>query len=150
MDVEQVLAPATPRRYPPLERGRLLDAGRDEADPYFWSGWWRGEGRFRWSRGERSVVVFALAQPGAARLLELEAFCYGKQEVRVSLNGTELDAFSCSHRRPRVWSFEIAAGVLRRHNTLVIEHPDAVSPAELGRSRDSRELAVGVCRLTVR
>jgi len=49
-----------------------------------------------------------------------------------------------------VWAWRVTPGVLAEENTLVIEHPGAVSPAERGRGRDRRKLAVGLVRFTIR
>lgn len=149
MTVVEVQAQPAPRRYSPLEPGRWVEAGVREANPYLWSGWWKPERTFRWSRDDRSEVLFSLARPEAVSTLEIEAFCYGEQRLRLLLNGEELASFTCSSRKPRTLELP-AAGLFRRKNTLVMEHPDAVSPAELGRSRDGRRLAVGLVRFRVR
>ena len=47
----------------------------------------------------------------------------------------------------RQWRWKIPAGALKQKNTLVLELPDAVSPAELDRSRDTRKLAVGIASM---
>ncbi len=149
MTVVEVRAQPFERRYPPLPRGRWVEAGLREADRYLWSGWWGRERTFRWSRDDRSVVLFALERPEAVTVLEMEAFCYGRQRLALLLDGEEIASFVCAHRQPRTWRFPVG-GLLRRENTLIIEHPDAVSPAERGRSRDRRRLAVGLVRFRVR
>ncbi len=151
-DIRIVELSATPSRpsYPLLAPGRGVEAGSHDADPFLWSGWWKPEGSFRWSRGKRSVIVFGLGDPRDVATLEMEGFCYGVQPLKVVLNGRVLAEYRCSGRRPRRWLWQVPPGILGSENTLVFEHPEAISPAARNRGHDRRKLAVGLISFQVR
>ena len=151
MSVVEVQARPVARTYPPLPLGAVVGLGSHDADRYLWSGWYGPERTFRWSRGTKAVVLFSArgAAAGATELV-VKGSCYSMQHVRAELNGTTLAFFECRDREFREWHWKIPAGTLREKNTLVLELPDAVSPAELHRSRDTRKLAVGIASLRLR
>lgn len=148
MSVVEVRAQPLPRAYPELKLGAVVAFGSHDADRYLWSGWSGPEHTFRWSRGTKAVVLFSVRGTAAgATAIVIRGSCYFRQHVRAELNGTTLASFACSVRSFRQWRWKIPAGALKQKNTLVLELPDAVSPAELDRSRDTRKLAVGIASM---
>lgn len=148
MSVVAVRAQPLARSYPQLKLGAMIPFGSHGSDRYLWSGWSGPERTFRWSRGTRAVVLFSVQGAAAgAKAIVVEGSCYFAQHVRAELNGATVASFECSSRRFREWRWKIPAGTLRKTNTLILQLPDAVSPAELGRSRDTRKLAVGIASM---
>ncbi len=148
MSVVKVQARPVARTYPQLKLGAVVRFGSHDADRYLWSGWYGPERTFRWSRGTRAVALFSVRDAATrARALVVKGSCYFTQHVRAELNGTTVASFECSDRRFQDWRWKIPAGTLKEKNTLVLELPDAASPAELDRSRDTRKLAVGIASM---
>jgi len=148
MSVVEVQAQPLPPTYPLLPLGTVISFGSRDADRYLWSGWYGPERTFRWSRGTKAEVLFSVRDATTrAMVLVVKGSCYFTQHVRAELNGTTLASFQCSDRTFRVWRWKIPVGTLRDTNTLVLKLPDAVSPAELGRGRDTRKLALGIASM---
>ena len=148
VEVVEVLAQPLIPEYPPLGRGVEVEFGDTGAEPYLWSGWYAGEEAFRWSQGKRAVFVFGLTETTAATL-SLDMFCFSDQRIAIELNGARIATFSCSQRASHVRRFDIPDGILASENTLTFLLPDAVSPAEVTDSRDTRKIALGINSLAV-
>jgi len=146
VEVTEIDASRIEPGYPELPSGGCIEVGRGDTAAFFWSGWYGPEGSFRWSRGTRAELVFALA-PGPSRRLVLDASCFGEQRVSVTLNGRAVAGYRCPdwsvHRR----SFDLPPGAPRATNRLVFSLPDARSPASLGKGGDRRILALALYRL---
>jgi lysophospholipase L1-like esterase len=137
------------RDYPVLAAGLSLLIGLPEAGLYLGSGWSSAEGWFRWTDAERAELFFRL-DPVAGRTLQiaLQPFVVDgrleSQRMTVVLNGRQLAVLQLDGRRPLAYRIQVPAGVLAATNTLVLETPDARSPASLGVGHDTRKLGVSV------
>lgn len=136
-----------PSRYSALAVDRPVEFGTPAADRYLGSGWSRPEATFRWTEGPRAEIVFALQGVEQAELrLSLRPFLapgrLDRQMVALRLNGVPVARWALE--RPEVRSLVLPPAAVRPENVLVLELPDAASPARLGVSRDERELGVAV------
>ncbi|MCP4898052.1 MAG: hypothetical protein GY906_13860 [bacterium] len=143
MRIVEVEAQPFDRVYPSLPENTCVVVEDEASEPFFWSGWHRSEGSFRWSRGTHSVIVFASDDLEHTHV-RLDMCCYGDQHVTVRLNGNALDSFSCSKREFAVYEFEIPSGSLNAENSLEFTMPNAISPKERHESGDARKLAIAL------
>ena len=135
-----------PEEFPPLGSPARVHLGAKSAADYLGRGWSLPEGSFRWTDGRVAVLRFG-AEDAVARVLRLKAwpFLAGSlraQRLHVSLNGRWLGDAEATASATYAWM--LASGSLGEQNTLVLELPDAVSPADLGVSGDSRRLGFTV------
>jgi hypothetical protein len=138
--------PVHPARYVSGTTLQLGEAGSEVflRERFGWSG---GEGQFRRTDGSSAHLVFQ-AEPVGAGLLELkiEPFLVTRtlerQRLTVRLNGASLATLVLRDPEPRTYRMPIPNGVLKEHNLLVLDLPDARSPNSLGLSPDTREFGV--------
>lgn len=138
--------PAHPARYVP---GTLLQLGEPGSEVFLREsfGWSGGEGQFRRTDGTSAHVVFQLDPVGAGLLeMKVEPFLVPpklkRQRLTVRLNGASLATLVLSDPEPRTYSMPIPSGVLKEHNLLVLDLPDARTPISLRVSPDTRKLGV--------
>jgi len=141
MDVEEVTIAARPA--PAYRLGTRIDLASADSAAFLGRGWYAPEGDFRWSRGNRAHLIFGLEQAQIASI-RLNLFCLGRQRVIVELNGREIDSFVCANRGAHLREIAVPTGIAATRNSLFFHLPDAVSPRELGSSKDDRRLAIGV------
>ena len=132
----------------PFVQGRI-QFDTPEAEAFLPRGWSSAEAGFRWSDGNEAVVAFRLHVIGPMSLrMQLRPFLgqgkLSRQEVRLTLNGIPVAKFFLESEEASVVEFEIPASQLREQNRLVLELPEAASPANLGLSMDLRRLAIAV------
>lgn len=149
VQVTEVDAQPLPPRFPRLCPGVRLRFDEPASEAHLPEGWYRAEKGFRWSRGTRAEVLFAL-DPPAATELRLEMLCFRRQRITVTLNRHPLAAFECEERAPHLRRFAVPGEALGAENRLLFELPDATSPLAAGVSRDRRSLALGVVWLELR
>ena len=133
------------RDFPLFELGRRVDLTTSVADQYLCRGWSAPEATLRWSDKEKALIVFGLDQiKGSTLRIKLTPFLApGKvafQRVKVSLNDQPLSSLVLTE--PKELVLVLPANILRHQNVLVLELPDATSPALLGIGPDARLLAV--------
>ncbi len=131
-----------------------LRIGAPDAERGLGLGWAYGEGDFRWTDGRRpSTIRFSLESDDCLKhscMIELDLRAYlpdgqvPQQRLIVSLNEQELATFTITTQEFATYHVAIPKGVLRRENALRLGHPDAVSPRELGKGPDARQLGVAV------
>lgn len=106
---------------------------------------------FRWSNGGASRVFLPL-DPGRGYAVELDAEPFpvsGRvQCVELSVNGINLGRSRMEHGRA-TYRWEIPSSAVWESNELVFRYCYAASPKDLGRSEDSRKLAVKFFELRV-
>ena len=148
-----LMAPARPVDLYPLGRGELprIEVGAWESRAWLGSGWWRtaegrGQARFRWSVGPRSILVFPLetTEPREVRvrLAPLQHPEALPQSIRVRVAGVPVDEFVLAESLG-TYSFRLPAELLQRGlNTVRFDYGWTASPRSLGLGSDSRRLAV--------
>lgn len=116
---------------------------------YTTSGFSDAESWGTWMIGEEAILSFSYLDAQSDLLLTLECpMSYGNQNVSIYANDVLIDenAFSGSENR----SIVIPKDCIQDDSlTIRFELPDAVSPKEKGESEDTRELAIGISRLTI-
>lgn len=146
-----LIPPPVPSDLPRYVLGTTLGLGEPESgvllrESFGWSG---PEGVFRRTDGTRAHIVFRIA-PVESGILEVRAEPFlaspklKRQRLKVRLNGLVLATLRLSDPGARIHTIPIPAGVLKENNVLVLELPDARSPAALGLSRDSRKLGIAL------
>jgi 4-amino-4-deoxy-L-arabinose transferase-like glycosyltransferase len=148
VDIFEVTVLPIPLEYPRYGLGTTLDLADESSERYLWTGWYPAGSGLRWSRGRRAVLVFHLDEP-VATMITASMVCFHKQRVTVSLNGHEIASFACRQRSPHTRQLNVPQGVAKLDNELVLDLPDAVSPAKLGQSQDQRQLALGLYWLVI-
>ncbi|MGH6890778.1 MAG: hypothetical protein ACREEP_00820, partial [Dongiaceae bacterium] len=138
--------PTHPARYVP---GTTLQLGEPGFEVFLREsfGWSGGEGQFRRTDGTSAHVVFQVDPVGAGLLeMKIEPFLVRRklerQRLTVRLNGAPLAALVLRDPEPRTYRMPIPSGVLKAHNLLVLDLPDARTPKSLRVSPDTRELGV--------
>ena len=140
-----------------------LDCGQSAPGAEFGDGWGMAEAVMRWTIGPRSSLTIeadALARaaqsrpptdqdwPSEAMLCIIDMAPYiahnprGSQRISVTFNGITL--YQGSLMRRGLVNFRIPATALDMPITLIFEHPDARSPAEVGIDSDRRPLGFAV------
>jgi hypothetical protein len=120
----------------PIELGKRYAGSERELDDYLWQGWTEPKQELRWSVAERASIAFRLEQPEplALRMLVKAA---GRQQIRISCNGTLLETRRVRGRSLQLIEIAIPEQVLAERNTIQLELPDA-------RSRGDQQLGLGV------
>jgi hypothetical protein len=118
-------------------------------DAFFGEGWAAAEAGWRWTDGERAVVLYPLqaVDPAAVHTLELRAGAHAAQRVFVLLNGEPLGEVQLSGFAPVLVRLAIPAERLRAHalNSVELRIPGAArTPA------DARRLGVALVSLRIR
>jgi hypothetical protein len=131
-------------------RGLLM--GSEAAEPYLGTGWETLDcpAKERWTVDKSAVVRFQAKPEHACRLtLNLRPYlCPGRcdgQQVRVSLNGTQLRTIELRGRKEE--QFDISAERIQQENELVLELPNVQSVKLYGEKKDCRLLGVAVASL---
>ena len=122
---------------------------RDTARPYFVSGISNNEGASVWTVGHDSEMLFELPENPGALQLTMEYRTYsGEQTVEVWVNDQLIETYasSGSTRHTVLIPEGIVTGTELR---LRLHLPNAISPAELGKSGDKRLLALNMKSLVI-
>jgi hypothetical protein len=125
--------------------------------PLLSSGWSAPEPWGRWMDGHAARLTFRA--PDAARRdvrveLSLRAFvssAHPRQRVELLANGTSVERQTLQQAEVPAFNLVIPGDVIGDDGVVRLEFncPDAVSPASLGLSVDSRVLSIGIVRLRV-
>ncbi|MCP4899689.1 MAG: hypothetical protein GY906_22210 [bacterium] len=139
----------------PLPDEALL-FGTPEIEPLLIGGFYAPEGAenkaFRWSKGPTSTLIVPLREGVEYQLsLELAPFFVPgtHQELEAEINGVSVGSAVFPKPGWSTRSFEIPAGLARILNEVTFHYTVVRSPAELGRSGDSRKLAFQFRRITL-
>ena len=123
---------------------------RDTARNHILSGFSRNEGIYTWTSGSDAKMLFTLPETPGALQLVLEHSTYdGRQTVEVWVNDKLVETYTASGSTRRIVTIP-AGTVTGTELSLRLHLPDAHSPASLGQSSDSRELALSMISLTLR
>lgn len=102
-----------------------------------------------WTSGKEAILSFNYLDAQSDLVLTLECpMSYGEQSVLIYANDVLIDEYVFSGNENR--SIVIPKDCIQDDSlTIRFELPDAVSPKEKGESEDTRELAIGISRLTL-
>ncbi len=124
-----------------------IDVGRSG----LWLGWAEPEDAHNWSEGCQSVLAVAISDPGEGCTIEFAGEPYfnercQRQDVILHVNGFHVGHWRLSDPASVVLSARIEKEQMFLRNGLMMlrcawSFPDSISPAALGLSADSRELA---------
>jgi hypothetical protein len=144
-----MIPPPLPTHPAPYVPGTILQLGEPGSEVFLREsfGWSGGEGQFRRTDGTSAHVVFQVDPVGAGLLeMKIEPFLVPqkveRQRLTVTLNGASLATLMLRDSAPRTYRMLIPSGVLKEHNLLVLDLPDARTPISLRLSPDTRKLGV--------
>lgn len=138
--------PLTPRDLAiwPLQHGEPGSFLDPEAELYRGTNYYEREHKGRWTRGHEASLVFGLTQDD--RTVDWTATLlyqpFRKQQVRITLNGTEVYAWSVATEGRHTVRFTLPAAQLQAANVLTFHLPDADSVANRGEGNDTRVLGL--------
>lgn len=139
-----------PPKYNP---GTEIKFGKDQQSlDYTISGWSNPDDRFVWSDGERATIAFSMNRSNSTYMnLQISAVPFifkqkqEKQRITVYFNQHNLGDYSFIQPQLQNIEFTVPPGSLNDQiQYLTFSFPDAISPAELGISDDSRKLAIAL------
>lgn len=135
--------------------GTLLRFDAPENDAFATSGFSGREPGRRWTDGNEAVIAFGLDRFEDALDLELivGGFVSPKrptQRMTLVLNGETLATIHLSQGAHRKLVLPVRPGQLLKRNRLVIQLPDADSPANAGAGTDTRRLGAAFASMRIR
>jgi hypothetical protein len=142
-----LIRPPQPPEFPLLS-GRLQLAAADSGK-YLWYGWSGPESDLRWTDGEEATMVFSVNET-SNKTLQVRLLPYlvpGKldqQRVEIDLNGKSIASLTLTNLEPAIQTVELPVGALQSRNVLTLKLPDAVAPAVVESSYDTRPLGVAI------
>jgi hypothetical protein len=144
-----LLPPPLPATFPVVPNDVRIDLGSEQSEKHLWFGWSGPEQRFRWTDGKKAAFIFRLTEPRQVTFrISMGAFlikpALEKQSVHIDLNGSSIASIDISDDQTRVYSFELADGLLKENNVLTFALPDAASPKSLHEGADPRLLGLRV------
>lgn len=129
-----------------------VDGNSDEFSAGGWSGSERG---FRWMTGVESELRINQGFVNGDYIIELDLVPYLKppelrtQRLTVAVNGAVIGQSTVARDGRFGYRTPAAALAGRDITSIVLTHPDAARPCDLGQSKDPRLLSVSVKRLSV-
>jgi hypothetical protein len=133
--------------YPAAPLDARIDVTKDDADGFLWYGWSNPEPGIRWTDGKEVAFIFTLDQVSHISLTIKAAPFVSAQKPEqcftFKLNGTPLQTVTLKAGSDII-DFRLPPESLKQQNILLIECPDADSPAHLGLSEDQRLLGLAV------
>ena len=140
-----------PHDFPLIANRRRLFFGGEAARAYQYEGWRESDSNGCWTSERVAKVIFATDGLPPRDWLWMEFGTYvhppeiARQRVSVYLNEQFVGELVGTSLDPRRFVLPIPAGLLRPdHNVLAFDLLDAVVPAELGFSTDTRRLGVSL------
>lgn len=133
----------------PLPLDISFKSETNTAAGYTTSGFSDAESWGTWTSGKEAILSFNYLDAQSDLVLTLECpMSYGEQSVLIYANDVLIDEYVFSGNENR--SIVIPKDCIQDDSlTIRFELPDAVSPKEKGESEDTRELAIGISRLTL-
>jgi hypothetical protein len=135
--------------YAPIPLNQPIDITSETAERFLWYGWSQAEPQIRWSEDKEAAVVFALDK-AADLTLVIRAAPFvitgtkDSQRLTIKLNGKEIQSLTLDKGTARDLVILLPSSYLKRENVLLLDLPDADSPANLGLSTDHRLLGIAV------
>jgi hypothetical protein len=109
------------------------------------------EPEFRWTDGDRAVILFAGAPENADRFaIELRPLLdapRSAQHVNIALNGVEIGAAVLTRPQWTRLQFDVPPGILKTVNIVTLKLPDAHTPSE--GTQERRRLGVAIRKFVV-
>ena len=146
-----IVPPPLPHDFPLVRTGRRVLFGNEKARPLQHEGWRESDVDGCWTSEPRAVLIFAVDDPLGPRWLRLNFGTWvhspqvSAQRVFIRLNDQPVGELTGSSLEPRPYALALPAGALRPdRNILTLDMPDAVVPASLGISPDTRTLGVSL------
>ena len=131
--------------------------GDQSAEKYLWFGWSGPDTQSRWTDAKEAAIVFRLTDLASGNAhslaIQLAGFVpheHPQQRVNVLFNGVLIESFLVVEASPISKTITLPPTLLREDNDLTFELPDAMSPAALGLSNDTRPLAIAVYSLELK
>jgi len=145
IDRTTTISPYEYENFRPYRAGTRVD--HTGSDSMLFEGWSRPEKSHRWSKGNRSELVFGTQEPESFRGdLVIEAFFHGTQRVEVAVNNVPVGAFEGTRRKSRQRiHFDPQLLMANSPNRIQFYFPDARVP----RNQDSRMLAMALVTFRV-
>ena len=151
-----LIRPPVPKpEYFRVPLGQQIDFTSDSADHFLWYGWSTPEPQIRWSDEKQAALVFALEDAEDLTLIiKATPFVMGElkdsQRVSIELNSHHVSSLTLRNGTATELSISLPGQFLKRENVLILDFPDAESPANLGLSDDRRLLGIAVQWLMVK
>jgi hypothetical protein len=135
--------------YPVLTLNSHIDLTSEDSNRFLWYGWSNPEPKYRWTEGKKAAFIFALERINDLQMtIRATPFVVAgmKEEQRFSftLNEHQLQAITLNATSSQDLVIALPHQSLQKENTILIECPDAQSPANLGLSEDRRLLGLAV------
>jgi hypothetical protein len=143
---------------PDYKLGTTIKFGKEqEPQDFMYSGWSTPEEDIVWSDGKSATIAFSMNRSNSTLMnVQITAFPYivdrkhETQRVTVYLNKNELGSYLFSQPQTQQMDFLIYPEYLNEQvQYLTFDIPDAISPWELGISKDSRNLGIALSSFTV-
>ena len=140
-----------------LRENTIVSFMKDEDIAIDLRNFWPAEDGFVWSEGKWCEITFdydlsnATGQDSGELILDISSFIHPPQlegqNVHFYLNGLRIGSRQLTKR---ITAFiDLPAGLLRQHNTLIIDTPDASAPSQFGLG-DNRVLGIQLFTFQVR
>ncbi len=142
-----LIQPPLPAEFPRLP-GKL-ELKSTESAKYLWYGWSGPEKDLRWTDGKEAALIFSV-ETVSDKALQVKLMPYlvagthQQQRLTISLNGTPLETVVLKNSEPTVHFLRVQASALQSRNVLTFELPDAVAPASVESSFDTRPLGIAI------
>ncbi|MDR3352876.1 MAG: hypothetical protein LBO00_07760 [Zoogloeaceae bacterium] len=139
---------------PPVTTGTRIAFAGDSGNAYLRTGWSDQEKWGRWSNGPHALLVFPLHDEKISSVTieaqPLIAPNHPVQTVEILVNGIEAGKIAMTEKM----EFDIQVPEASQQNTdgllrLEFHLPDAVRPSDIGGSKDTRTLALGLIAATL-
>ena len=117
------------------------------------SGWSEPEGFGTWSDSDKAIVALRLAvAPTTAISVTFEATAFSRrkdQDIEIAVKGTKVGHAALAVGQSQAYSFTIPQSDVSQDILLTFDIGDPVSPFEVGKSGDRRQLGIGLMSLRV-
>lgn len=133
--------------YYPL--GQILSFNTDEIKQYMNSGFSKVENWGTWMTGQESQIFLTTDDVTSDLNLMMDYNVIGtEQHIQVYINGYLCDEFSATEDETK--DIRIPKEYIKDNTiSIIVSHPDAISPKAIGVNDDSRELSLGMKRMCI-
>jgi len=135
--------------YSQIPLDQRVDLTSETAGRFLWYGWSNAEAEIRWTEDHKAALVFALDKSMDLTLVMRAApfvvtGVKDSQRLVVKLNGQEMRSLTLNQGTVSDLVITLPRAFLKDENVVLLELPDAQSPAKLGLSGDRRLLGLAV------
>jgi hypothetical protein len=135
--------------YAQMPLDQRVDFTSETATRFLWYGWSEAEPQIRWTEDDQAAFVFALDNSSDLTLIIRAApfvmtGVKESQRVVIKLNGEKMQSLTLNQGTTSDLMVALPRSYLKRENVVVLNFPDAESPAKLGLSDDRRRLGLAV------